>query len=92
MQNERKVKQREVDQVDHNLQMARAEKTHEIEKLDDLKVEQQELCDEENALIREIREFEKAIERDSVMVGNLDVELEKLEQETNEKLIKLRSE
>ena len=42
--------------------------------------------------MREIADFQKAIERDSVMVGNLDGEIERLEQETNEKLIQLRAE
>ena len=54
MQNERKVKQREVDQIDHNLQMARAEKTHEVENLEDLKSERIELEEEEKQLMREI--------------------------------------
>lgn len=42
--------------------------------------------------MREIAEFEKAIERDSTMIGSLDTEIERLEQETNEKLIQLRAE
>ena len=42
--------------------------------------------------MREILQFEQAIERDSTMVSNLDAEIEKLEQETNDKLIQLRNE
>ena len=47
IENERKVKQREVDGIDHNLQMARAEKAHEINRLDDFKSERIELEAEE---------------------------------------------
>ena len=92
IENERKVKQREVDAFDHNLQMARAEKAHEISRLDDLKSERIELEAEEKQLMREIADFEKAIERDSTMIGSLDTEIERLEQETNDKLIQLRAE
>ena len=67
--------------------MARAEKAHEISRLDDLKTERIELEAEEKQLMREIKEFEKAIERDSTMIGSLDTEIDRLEQETNEKLI-----
>ena len=59
--------------------MARAEKAHEIEKLEDLRTERIELEEEERQLKKEIAEFEKAIERDSAMVGNLDTEIERLE-------------
>ena len=87
LQNERNAKQREVDAVEHNLQMARAMKQHEIGRLEDLQTERLELEAEERQLIGEIAEYEKAIERDSAMIGSLDTEIEKLEQETNDKLI-----
>ena len=59
--------------------MARAEKTHEIDRLDDLKSERIELEAEEKQLMREIAEFEKTIERDTSMIGSLDTEIERLE-------------
>ena len=79
LQNERKAKQREVDAVEHNLQMARAMKQHEIGRLEDLQSERLELEAEERQLIGEIADYEKAIERDSTMIGSLDTEIEKLE-------------
>ena len=41
--------------------MARAEKSHEISKIEDLKTEHVELEEEERTLIKEIEEFNKSI-------------------------------
>ena len=65
--------------MEHNLQMARAMKQHEIGRLEDLQSERLELEAEERQLIGEIADYEKAIERDSAMIGSLDTEIEKLE-------------
>ena len=73
--------------MEHNLQMARAMKQHEIGRLEDLQSERLELEAEERQLIGEIADYGKAIERDSAMIGSLDTEIEKLELETNDKLI-----
>ena len=42
--------------------------------------------------MREIKEYSSAIERDSAMIGCLDSEIEKLEQESQDKLVQLRNE
>ena len=90
--NEKKVKQRAVDEFDYALQQARAEKEHEVGKLNDLDNEITELDEEEKALMKEIKEFETVIARDTEMIGSLDQEIEKLDKEATEKLQKLRTE
>ena len=72
--------------------MARAEKGHEINKLEELKTEHTELEEEERTLMKEIEEYNKSIERDKAMTQSLESEIDRLEGETNEKLQQLRAE
>lgn len=54
--NEKKVKQREVDEKEYSLEKARVEKQHESAKLNDLDTEITELEEEEQSLLKEIAE------------------------------------
>ena len=78
IQKEKSAKQFEVDEVDHFLQMARAEKNHESLKVESIADEMKELLEEEKSLERDIAELERAIGRDKALVTSLDTEIDKL--------------
>lgn len=75
-----------MDDFEHSLQVARAEKAHVHGKTEDILIEKAELEDEERSLLKEISDIEGTIARDADMIGTLDTEIEKLEAETTEKL------
>ena len=52
--------------------------------------EKLELREEERALLKEIAEYEKVMERDAAMVVSLDTEIRKLEGETVEKMRQIK--
>ena len=79
IQKEKSAKQFEVDEVDHFLQMARAEKTHESLKVESIEEEMNELLEEEKTLQRDMTELERAIGRDKALVASLDAEIDKLQ-------------
>ena len=86
IQKEKTAKQFEVDEVDHFLQMARAEKNHESLKVESIGDEMKELLEEEKSLQRDIAELERAIGRDKALVTSLDAEIDKLQIEKEVKL------
>ena len=55
-------------------------------------MEKLELVEEERALLREIAEYKKTMERDAAMIVSLDAEIRKIEGETREKMRQLKVE
>lgn len=75
-----------MEEIEHNLQMARAQKAVILSRIDDTTIQSNELEDEEQALLKEIAAFEKQISEDSAMVETLEREIDTLEQETTEQM------
>ena len=88
---ERKKKQKETDDASLALEQARAERDHEKNKIKDMMVDKQELLDEERALEKQIQELKQCTTLDAGMIQQLEVEIEGLEDELQEKVEKLRA-
>lgn len=73
------MKQRDVDEIEHKLQVALAEKTHLSSKTEESVAGKTELEEEESKLLKEIEQLELTITNDSTMVESLDAEIHKLE-------------
>ena len=75
LQKERMGKQNDVDEVEHQLQVSKAERTHIGQKTEEAVSGRVELEEEERRLQKEIDELEATIGRDSQMIESLDTEI-----------------
>ena len=88
---ERSNKKRDIDEAGYDLQQARGLRDHELKIVAETMVEMQECLDEEQDLERQIAELRQCTIMDAATVQQLEVEIDGLEDELQEKIAKLRS-